>query len=188
MKRLSYFFIILLTVISCNSYYKSSTQSTTTKHNAELLQLFKADQEDRKPGVNWRNRIQRDKVRKKRVLELLKANKVITSKDHYNAAIIFQHGGDTLSSSLAVKMMKRAIELDNTISKWLLAAAIDRDLLRRNKPQIYGTQYRKLNGKPWEIYNLDTTKITDKQRKAYGVKTLAEQKEKLKKLNQEKSQ
>jgi len=84
--------------------------------------------------------------------------------------------------------MKRAIELDNKISKWLLAAAIDRDLLRRNKPQIYGTQYRKLNGKPWEIYNLDTTKITDKQRKAYGVKTLAEQKEKLKKLNQEKSQ
>jgi hypothetical protein len=34
--------------------------------------------------------------------------------------------------------MKKAIELDPTINKWLLAAAIDRDLMSRSKSQIYG--------------------------------------------------
>ena len=37
-----------------------------------------------------------------------------------------------------------AIELDSTKNKWLLAASIDRELMSRNKPQIYGTQYTKM--------------------------------------------
>ena len=76
---------------------------------------------------------------------------------------------------MAVKYMRKAIELDTTINKWLLAAAIDRDLLSRNKPQIYGTQYSKKNGEKWKRSIIDTTKVTDKERKYYGVETLEEQ-------------
>jgi tetratricopeptide (TPR) repeat protein len=77
--------------------------------------------------------------------------------------------------------------LDSSRSKWLLAAAIDRDLMRRGKPQIYGTQYRRMGtDEPWELYELDTTKVTDKERKEYGVETLAEQREKLRMMNKKK--
>ncbi len=40
--------------------------------------------------------------------------------------------------------MRKSIELDSTAIKWLLAAAIDRELLSRGKPQICGTQSWKL--------------------------------------------
>lgn len=90
--------------------------------------------------------------------------------------MIFQHGGDTLASSMAVKHMRKAIELDSSINKWLLAAAIDRDLMRRQKPQIYGTQYIIINGETnWKRYEIDTTQVTDEERKLHNVETLAEQ-------------
>jgi hypothetical protein len=80
---------------------------------------------------------------------------------------------------------KKAIALDRNINPWLLAAAIDRDLMRRNKPQIYGTQYIKNNDEAlWRIYDIDTTQVTDEQRKAYNVKTLNEQRAFLNKLNE----
>lgn len=58
-----------------------------------------------------------------------------------------------------------------------MAAAIDRDLMRRGKPQIYGTQYIKNNTTNGQFvrYQIDSTKISDKERKEYNVETLAEQ-------------
>ena len=98
--------------------------------------------------------------------------------------IIFQHGNDTIDSSEAVKMMKKSIELDSTVNKWLLAAAIDRDFMYRNKPQIYGTQYVR-KGNVWKLYEIDTTIITDQERISYGVETLAQQRKKANKLNKQ---
>ncbi len=104
--------------------------------------------------------------------------------DYYNSAMIFQHGRDTLASSMAVKHMKKAIELDSTMNKWLLAAAIDRDLMRRGKPQIYGTQFVMEQGETkWKRYKIDSTKVTDEERREYGVETLAEQKVKEYEMN-----
>ena len=40
---------------------------------------------------------------------------------------------------MAVKMMAKSLELNPAGNKWLYAAAVDRDLMRRNKPQIYGS-------------------------------------------------
>ena len=82
--------------------------------------------------------------------------------------------------------MRKSLKLDSTANKWLLAAAIDRDLLSRNKPQIYGTQYWKMKDRPWELRKIDTTKISDAERIEYGVKTLAQQREKVKQMNSEK--
>lgn len=105
-----------------------------TKDNQELRALHQADQSDRVGKVDWRQVSQRDQERRRRVYELLEANLVRTAKDHSHAAMIFQHGGDTVSSGMAVKLMRKAVALDPSIDKWLLAAAIDRDLLGRGQP------------------------------------------------------
>ncbi|WP_264792699.1 tetratricopeptide repeat protein [Aureispira anguillae] len=182
-------FIILLTIslFSCQELPESSESKNFTS-NLELEELYKSDQADRQTAnIDWAIVSKRDKQREARVYELLDSNKVITSEDFANAAMIFQHGSDTIASGMAVKLMQKAVDLDSTRSKWLLAAAIDRDLMRRGKPQIYGTQYtRKGEGELWQIHDLDTTKISDKKRREYGVETLSEQKEKLRMMNKKK--
>jgi hypothetical protein len=156
-----------------------------TADNAELQKMYDEDQRGRSvANIDWRVLSRQDSAREARVYELIKEGKVVTGRDYYNSAMIFQHGRDTTASRLAVEHMKKAIELDSTINKWLLAAAIDRDLMRRNEPQIYGTQYIKMyNMTKWERYKIDSTKVTDQERKAYGVETLAQQKEKERRLN-----
>jgi tetratricopeptide (TPR) repeat protein len=153
--------------------------------NQELATMYRNDQAARqKPNIDWETLSREDDAREKRVYELLASSKVITGRDHYHAAMIFQHGSDTTASRMAVKMMRKAIELDSTINKWLLAAAIDRDLMRRNQPQIYGTQFIKMHDeKQWRRYKIDSTKVTDEERKAYGVETLAEQRAKERRMN-----
>ena len=146
--------------------------------NSELQKMYDEDQSSRmSKNIDWSILSKQDKEREKRVYEMIKSGQIITGRDYYNSAMIFQHGNDTISSSMAVKHMKKAIELDTTIDKWLLAAAIDRDLMRRGKPQIYGTQYIKNNTTNGQFvrYQIDSTKISDKERKEYNVETLAEQ-------------
>lgn len=145
--------------------------------NNELQKMYNEDQSSRmSKNIDWSILSKQDKEREKRVYEMINSGQIITGKDYYNSAMIFQHGNDTIASSMAVKHMKKAIELDTTINKWLLAAAIDRDLMRRGKPQIYGTQYIMNNGETkWKRYDIDTTQVTDEQRKFYNVETLAEQ-------------
>lgn len=186
MKRLA-LLIFVASIISCN-YETQETTGQELVDNEELKQLYKEDQADRQSGnIDWEMVSKRDRDRQSRVYELLDSNRVLTSLDYSNAAMIFQHGGDTIASGMAVKMMRKAIALDSTINKWLLAAAIDRDLMRRGEPQIYGTQYYKQGADdPWELYELDTTKVTDTERIEYGVETLAQQREKVKMMNKKK--
>jgi len=159
--------------------------TVNSQNNKELQRMYTEDQAARlAKEIDWVTLAVQDSIRLARVYELSNEGKIVTSRDHYNAALIFQHGWDTIASSRAVLHMKKAIELDSTTNKWLLAAAIDRDLMRRNKPQIYGTQYITNNetGK-WEIYTMDTTQVTDEERTLYNVQTLAEQKIAIRNVN-----
>lgn len=153
--------------------------------NPELQQLALQDQEDRKSGNKSGTFIwQSDSLRRMRLHELIQEGKVISANDHYNAALIFQHGTDTIDSGNAVAFMKKAIELDPKMDRWLLAAAIDRDLMRKGKPQIYGTQFvRSKDEAGWRLYDLDTTAVTDEERMLYRVGTLAQQKERERTMN-----
>jgi len=157
--------------------------------NEELQQIYKEDQADRQASnIDWSVVGPRDEARQARVNEMIEANLIKTGRDHYNAAMVFQHGGDTIASGKAVAMMKKAVALDTTVNNWLLAAAIDRDLMRRDKPQIYGTQYIKPNRDGlYELYKIDTTKITDAERIEYKVPTLAEQRARVKMMNKKKA-
>jgi len=153
--------------------------------NNELQKMYDEDQNSRQvKKIDWSILSKQDKEREKRVYEMISSGQIKTGKDYYNSAMIFQHGNDTVASSMAVKHMKKAIDLDSTVNKWLLAAAIDRDLMRRNKPQIYGTQYVMNNGETkWKRYIIDTTQVTDEQRKFYKVETLVEQRVKERNMN-----
>jgi len=154
--------------------------------NIELQEMYNTDQNSRKlEKIDWSILNREDEERRRIVFEMIEKGKIVTAKDYYNSAMIFQHGNDTVSSSMAVKHMKKAIELDSTIDKWLLAAAIDRDLMRKDEPQIFGTQFIKnneTNGK-FIRYKIDTTKVSDEERIKYNVETLEEQKIKEQLLN-----
>lgn len=154
-------------------------------NNAELQKMYNEDQTARMvKNIDWAVLSKKDKEREARVYDMIKAGEIVTGKDYYNSAMIFQHGNDTSASAMAVKQMKKAIELDSNINRWLLAAAIDRDLMRRGKPQIYGTQYVKNGAQAkWKRYQIDTTKVTDAERKYYRVETLAEQVAKERSMN-----
>lgn len=153
--------------------------------NPEIIEIYKNDQADRQTmDIAWQIVSKNDSLREIRIYQLLDSNKIRTSNDYQNAAMIFQHGGDSTAYGMAVKFMRKSIELDSTANKWLLAAATDRYLLSKDEPQIYGTQYEKFEmDEPWQLGKIDTTKVTDAERIVFGVETLAEQKEKVKRMN-----
>ena len=123
--------ILLLTMIS----------SGFAQTNPELQKMADADQQDRFSGENWDTVMKNDSIRLAKATKLFKEGELNTAKDYYNAGIIFQHGNDTIASKMAVESFKTAIEMDSTLNRWWYAAAVDRDLMRRGEPQIYGTQY-----------------------------------------------
>ena len=180
--------IILLAIIfgtiSCN--IKNDRVQDIILDNQELIELFKWDQADRTQHIDQDIRQKNDSLREARVYELLDSNKVRTSIDFKNAALIFHHGEDSVAYGLAVKLMKKSIELDSTQDKWYLAALTDRYLLSINKPQIYGIQFKRLEDGTVVREEMDSTKITDAERIEFGVETLAEQREKIIHLNRKK--
>ena len=180
--------IILLAIIigSISGNFKNGVAQENVCDNQELIEMFESDQAERTNHIDRSIRQKNDSIRESRVYELLDSNKVRTSADYCNAALIFHHGEDSVTYGMAVKLMKKSIELDSTRNKWLLAAITDRYLLSINKPQIYGTQYKRLDNNVVLREELDSTKITDAERIEYGVETLAEQREKIKNLNRKK--
>jgi len=185
--------LILLTIvigfISCTSNNTNTIKENPegVEDNPELIELFNSDQKDRRPENYNKNTINfNDSIREARVYELLDSNKVRTSRDYNNAALIFHHGEDSIAYGMAVKLIKKSIALDSTRSKWLLARAIDRNLLSRNKAQIYGTHFKRLEDNTVVREKMDTTKITDDERIECEVETLAQQREKIKRLNSKK--
>lgn len=180
------FLILIVSVLGCKNEKKQPVTLAPEMDNTELRSIYENDQSDRKAeNINWLEVSKRDSLRKVRVHELLDAGKVKTAIDLKNAAMVFQHGRDSTDHGMAVRLMKKAIVKDSTINKWLFAAATDRYLLSREVPQIYGTQYQKTGDGPWKLGEIDTTKISDAERIRYGVKTLAEQRQKIKKMNSE---
>ncbi|MGE0076694.1 MAG: tetratricopeptide repeat protein [Bacteroidales bacterium] len=176
--------VVIIGSIFCN--IETGLAQNEAVDNLELIEMFKNDQADRTNHIG-RVMLQRnDSLREARVYELLDLNRVLTPLDYENAALILHHGEDSVTYAMAVKLMRKSLDLDSTRNKWFLAAMTDRYLLSINKPQIYGTQYKKLDNNIFVREELDSTKITDAERREYKVETLAEQREKVKNLNRKK--
>jgi hypothetical protein len=101
--------------------------------------------------------------------------------DYFYAALIFQHGESLADIWQAHTLAQRAAELgaaatlgpNQTDSRWLAAAALDRWLMYQGQPQKYGTQFVP-DGKRIRLWDVDPA-TTDAERAAIHVPSLAEQ-------------
>jgi hypothetical protein len=118
--------------------------SQTPADNAELKQIYEADQKDREATVDkmdWSKVGPRDEARRRRVRELMEQDKLQTGKDYERAAMVFQHGDIPDDFLLAHVLAVTAIGKGNPGARWLAAATLDRYLQRIGQPQIFGTQF-----------------------------------------------
>ena len=161
--------------------------ATASDHPA-LARMFQEDQWDRRecPDVGpCFITPARDKDRQRAAMELLQSGQVRTANDFFHAALIFQHAPSADDSALGHALASVAARIDPTHrgAKWLAAAAWDRTLMRRGKPQWYGTQFAKArSGEGWELHEVDERAVTDEDRKAVGIAPLVELREQAKKL------
>lgn len=144
--------------------------------NAELLRLFREDQADRQGSPDWSAVNARDAARRDRVRQIVDSGGAQVSADYLYAAVVFQHGADTLDFQRSHSLALKAVELDptNQEARWLAAASKDRELMTLGRPQRYGTQSRKENGRSVR-YPVDPT-VTDAERLKWNVPPLREAK------------
>ena len=156
-------------------------------NNPELERLYKEDQVDREAGPNadidWQAVSKRDAERRARVREIVDKGGATTSTDYYHAAMVYQHGTEVPEYDEAHRLAMKAVELDpeNKQARWLAAASKDRSLMWQGKPQLYGTQFKKVDDR-WVLWEVDPA-ITDEERAKWNVPPLAEQRKKLETLN-----
>ena len=161
------------------------------KDNELLKKLAANDQSDRAKmrlgEMTVETMRQNDNARLEQLETEIQSGRVKTVQDHRNAGLIFHHIRNAPHcKDMAVKMLQKGAELDNYQSegiKWLLAAAIDRRLEEQSQPQIYGTQYFQDEEGIWKLHEFDPSKISDEERKKYGVITIDKQTDALKKMN-----
>src|SRR5688572_5059066 len=162
-------------------------EAPSTTDNPELARLYAEDQKDREQGPNanidWTAVSKRDGERRERVRQIVGQGGATTSADYYHAAMVFQHGSEVSDYDEAHRLAVKAVELDpaNKSAKWLAAAAKDRSLMWQGKPQLYGTQFKKVDGR-WILWEVDPS-ITDEERTRWNVPSLEEAKKKAETLN-----
>ena len=167
----------------------STQPATAPAGNAELREMYEADQAARSgPDLDWAAVSAADAKRRARLDEIREAGDIVTADDHFHAAMLLQHGDSPEDYNDAHELAKRAFELDPDlrVAGWLSAAAKDRYLLAIGEPQWYGTQYSGSNGLTI-LREVDETKVTDEQRKALGVPTLADARGRLTQMNANRS-
>jgi len=162
-------------------------QAQASANNPELERLHNEDQADREAGPNakidWQAVSKRDAERRARVREIVDKGGATTSTDYYHAAMVYQHGTEVPEYEEAHRLAMKAVELDaeNDLARWLAAASKDRSLMWQGKPQLYGTQFKKVDDR-WVLWEVDPS-ITDEERAKWNVPPLAEQKKKVETLN-----
>jgi hypothetical protein len=154
--------------------------------NADLVQLVKEDQEDRRGGaggIDWEQVAPRDRERCLRVKAILAVGGAKTPDDKLNAALVLQHSEELVDFELAHRLAKEAAEADADLAgaRWLAAAALDRSLVRAGKPQKYGTQSILQDGR-WVVAEVDPA-VTDEERALWEVPPLAESRRRVEALN-----
>lgn len=154
---------------------------TPAVSNAEVGRLFVEDQKDRegfaRAGADrWREISARDVQRRQRIRQLLEAGQVRTGEDYQNAAMIFQHGDKPADYLLAHVLATTAMAKGRAESRWLAAATLDRYLTSLNQPQVFGTQYRKMDqSSPFTQAPYDKDLLPDSLRQEHCVPPHASQ-------------
>lgn len=155
--------------------------------NAELYQIFSADQNDRfDKNLDWGIVSENDAQRRKRVDEILVTAELKHSDDYYHAAMVFQHGNTADHYQKAFQLSLKAVEMDSTNSaaKWLSCATEDRYLHKIGEAQVWGTQFRMEHESGlWTMEPFNRSAKSDTQRREMGVRVLAESQARLEQMN-----
>jgi len=113
--------------------------------SSELAYICTTDQGDR-ITLRWL-RSGRDSIRLARVLDMQRSGLINGPVDQLRAALVLQHGTDSMHYRLAHELAKAAY--DNWVetpeqtkgeAEWLMKATYDRWMTSLSKPQVYGTQ------------------------------------------------
>lgn len=153
--------------------------------NPELLAAYLADRADRSgemedaEAIMRRDRSRRDVVRLSRDRRLIR-----TAYDHLHAALIMQHGDSAEDIALARDLARQAVALRPWLAeaRWLYAATTDRYLRMEGKPQIFGTQYRQVDG-AWTLEPFDQSAVSDEERAKWRAHSLVKRREFIEGLN-----
>lgn len=169
---------------------------TNSTDNTEMAEIFAYDQAIRQEITPEKIKDQDfllrmfkgDKERLARTEQLLAEGALSSANDFYNAAFIFQHGGDANSYLLAHTLAIAAVARGHEKATWIAAATLDRYLQEIGQDQIYGTQYTTPQGQATtlEPYNRDL--VPDALRAVMGVPDQAAQNERLEEIRQRKMQ
>ena len=128
------------------------------------------------------DRRERGRTRRGRVLDLYNRALIQTGDDHYHAALIMLYGEDVAHYELSKTFARRATALGSSRAWSIIAAAWDRSLIQRGKPQRFGTQFIREAGQ-WTLGRVDTA-MSDAERAMYGVPPLWVQEQAVERLRQ----
>mgnify|MGYP005620298657 CR=1 FL=1 len=157
---------------------EAAAQAYLDSINQEVRDLFRQDQADRHPPkgeeIDWDVVTPRDEARRKRVHEMIAAGELHAADDFYHAAMVLQHSRELDDFMTVHELCRKAAEMDpeHAGARWLAAAALDRWLVNQDKPQKYGTQYRREDDR-WILLPVDP-ETTDEERAEWNVPPLAE--------------
>jgi hypothetical protein len=126
-------------LIVTNVWIPSPLPPSPLAASDELTYLLRTDQEDR-IGIRLRGFMERDQQRLDRVLDLHQSGVVVTPRDCFAAALILQHGSESVHYELAHQLAKTARDGGVQGADWLAKATYDRWMISIGQPQEYGTQ------------------------------------------------
>jgi hypothetical protein len=173
--RLPLAVVLAAAVLGCSR----SAPVTQADRESALRALFQADQAERSgpiEQVNMDALQANDRIRRDSLSALVRAGVLGSASSYYHAAMLMQHGVDSADYRLANEWARKSEELDSTKveTRWLVAASWDRYQMSRGEPQWYGTQSDRVDGGKGALvlYNIDPTRVTDRERIYRGVGTI----------------
>ncbi|KQP47828.1 hypothetical protein ASF31_00265 [Brevundimonas sp. Leaf280] len=166
-------------------------QDAPPPNNAEMAAIFAADQAVRqtltpdffKDRARVTEMLAADAERRVQTRALLDAGALQTGEDYRAAAFVFQHGSTPEDYLLAHSLAVAAVAKGSPEGAWIAAATLDRYLQMTEKPQIYGTQTRKIRDAPATLDPYDRALIPDSLRAVFGVPPQSEQDARLAAVN-----
>ena len=105
-----------------------------------------------------------------RVCDIAADHWLTQAHDYYHAAVVLMHGDQAEEFATGLAYARVAATRAEHRAWCVVAACWDRFLIAKRKPQRYGTQFLRINGR-WGLGEIDPS-VSDAERALYGVPPL----------------
>lgn len=189
---------LLVVALAAPSHSQSESPFTGARdmacpaeHRAEMSARLEAirgeDQAERGGGAPAPGMTERDTARRVEVARIFAEGCFETGRDYHNAALVFQHGPTPEHHYQTWVWATRAVALGDAEAAWLIPRSIDRYLMISGYKQLFATNLsRPFNGSDagiWCVWPV-VAAVDDEQWAAMGVRSLAEQLEVARGMNE----